>query len=188
MFIDAEAIEVYDVECDEIPKRSSAWKGAVAGAAGGLVASWIMNQFQAATSKAAELAQGQNANANAGPQDGEDATIKAASAISENVAAHRLTADEKKIAGPAIHYVFGSAMGALYGVASELAPKSSAGRGVPFGAALCFGADEVAVPMLGLSGAPSETPVSTHASALAAHIVYGFTTDTVRRAVRGALA
>lgn len=188
MFINAEAIEIYDVECQRIPKRSSAWKGAVAGAAGGLVASWIMNQFQAATSKAAELMKTEDTNSHAEATGGEDATIKAASAISESVADHRLTADEKKVAGPAVHYVFGSAMGALYGVASEFVPTSSLARGVPFGAALWFGADEVAVPMLGLSRSPTATSVSTHASALAAHLVYGFTTDAVRRAIRTSLA
>jgi len=36
----------------------------------------------------------------------------------------------------------------------------------------------------GLSGAPPDTPVSTHALALAAHVVYGLTTEVVRRAVR----
>ncbi len=58
---------------------------------------------------------------------------------------------------------------------------------MPFGAALWLGADEVAVPLFGLSGPPFAYPASTHASALAAHLVYGATADLVRRAVRAAL-
>ncbi len=189
MYIDADEIVVYDADCAEPVKRSSAWKGAVAGAAGGLVASWVMNQFQTASSKAAELVTGEDGESSGHGQDtGNDATVKTASAISENVAGRGLTDSEKRVAGPAVHYAFGSTMGALYGLAAELMPKASAGRGVPFGAALWFGADEVAVPALGLSGSPLCTPMSTHASALAAHVVYGLTTDTVRRAVRTALS
>jgi hypothetical protein len=98
----------------------------------------------------------------------------------------RWAQDEKKVAGPAVHYAFGSTMGALYGIAAELTPRSSAAWGLPFGAALWFGADEVAIPALGLSG-ESQPKISTHASALAAHLVYGLTTDSVRRVVRKAL-
>lgn len=188
MYIEVEEIVSYDVDCQDRTKPPSTWKGAVAGAAGGLVASWVMNRFQTATSKVAELATSGNTTLNGESTDGEDATVKTASAISERVADHHLTASEKKVAGPAVHYIFGSAMGALYGIAAELAPKSSAGYGGPFGAALWFGADEVAVPMLGLSGSPAQVPMPTHASALAAHLVYGFTTDAVRRSVRRALA
>ncbi len=175
--------------CDDRPmnsgnKWSSQWKGAIAGAAGGLLAAWVMNQFQSGVSKLTE-----NVSGNAQwEKNAEDATVKAASAISETVADHPLSQKEKTIAGPAVHYVFGSTMGALYGIAAELNPKSSGGWGAPFGAALWLAADELAVPVLGLSGSPSDTPVTTHASAFAAHIVYGFTTEAVRRAVRAALA
>jgi uncharacterized membrane protein YagU involved in acid resistance len=68
-----------------------------------------------------------------------------------------------------------------------MAPSTTAAWGLPFGAAVWLGADEVAVPAFGLSKAPMEYPASTHASALAAHLVYGLTVDVVRRAVRAAL-
>jgi putative membrane protein len=78
-------------------------------------------------------------------------------------------------------------MGAVYGGLTEALPRSAAGWGLPFGALLWLGADEIAVPSLGLSGSPADAPVSTHASALASHLVYGVTADAVRRAVRAAL-
>ena len=158
----------------------SVWKGAVAGLAAGLAASWVMNQFQAALSKAITDRPQQQG-------DSEDATMKAAEAISETVADQKLTKQEKQTAGPVIHYAFGSTIGAAYGALAEVAPRTTTGWGVPFGAAVWLGADEIAVPAFGLSKSPFESPVSTHASALAAHVVYGLTTDVVRRLVRAAL-
>ena len=167
------------------------WKGAVAGAAGGLVASWVMNQFQAALSKASgaigndgSQADGQEASEQ---QSNDDATMKAADAIAKSLLDRTLTKPEKQSAGPAVHYAFGSTVGAMYGAVAELVPRTTAAWGVPFGTAVWLGADEVAVPALGLSKAPVEYPLSTHASALAAHLVYGLTTDLVRRGVRATL-
>jgi putative membrane protein len=169
-----------------------AWKGAVAGVAGGLVAAWIMNQFQAGLSKASHTLTSRDGEEPGGVQssgqaEGEDATGKAANAISEAVLDRKLTAREKAAAGPLIHYLFGSAVGCVYGVAAELAPATAIGWGLPFGSAVWIGADEVAVPAAGLSKSPSNYPPSTHISALAAHLVYGAATDLVRRAVRAAL-
>ena len=166
-------------------------KGVVAGLVGGLVASWTMDQFQALWTKVAESvepSQGSSSSkqeSKGGEQD--DATVKAASAISEGVFDHKLTKSEKRIAGPAVHYAFGTSVGGLYGAVAELAPEVSAGVGLPFGAAFWLVADETAVPLLGLSKAPTEYPLSTHVYALASHFVYGLTTEVVRRAVRNAL-
>ena len=57
-------------------------------------------------------------------------------------------------------------------------------KGAAFGTAVWGGADEIAVPMLGLSKPNAEYPLEAHAQAFAAHIVYGVTTELVRRAVR----
>lgn len=185
MYIEIEEMVPCDDSMTGRGDWSSTWKGAVAGAAGGLVASWVMNQFQSGVSKLSdEFARGNEATSNSGGD--EDTTVKTAEAISE-AAGHRLTEQEKQVAAPVVHYAFGSTMGALYGIAAELSPKNAAGWGAPFGAALWLGADELAVPVLGLSGGPTDTPVSTHASALAAHVVYGLTTEVVRRAVRSVL-
>ena len=94
---------------------------------------------------------------------------------------------EKKVAGPTVHYAFGTITGGLYGAAAELAPIIRSGAGLPFGAVFWLAADEAAVPALGLSKPPTEYPLSTHASALASHFVYGLTTDIVRRAIRRVL-
>jgi putative membrane protein len=159
--------------------RQSVWKGALAGAVGGLVASWTMNRFQAALARATTPAGQSGASS-----EDENATVKAASAISRQVLDRDLTDEEKRTAAPVVHYIFGSTIGALYGVAAEFAPATSSAAGLPFGGALWLGADEVAVPAFGWSKGPSAYPVSTHASALASHLVYGVTLDLVRRAMR----
>lgn len=176
------------------------WKGLAAGLAGGLVASWTMNRFQDVWSKLAEEfgrseeessardggGESQQAQ-DSGEEQTDDATVKAASAISEGIFDHKLTRGEKKIAGPAVHYAFGTAVGGLYGAVAELAPEVTAGAGLPFGAAFWLVADETAVPLLGLSKKPTEYPLSTHVYALASHLVYGLTAEAVRRAARNAL-
>lgn len=177
------------------------WKGLAAGLIGGLVASWTMNQFQAAWSKATEGFEKPHGAQSMQPSEGQepqqvsgqkkeeqdDATVKAARAISEGVFGHKLKEREKRPAGAAVHYAFGTATGGLYGAVAEFAPEVTKGAGVPFGAAFWLVADETAVPLLGLSKGPSEYPLSTHAYALASHLVYGLTAEVTRRAVRTAL-
>jgi putative membrane protein len=174
-------------------------KGLAAGLIGGLVASWTMNRFQDVWSHLAEEfgppeeessardGGGESQQAQGGGEQTDDATVKAASAISEGIFDHELTKSEKKIAGPAVHYAFGTSVGGLYGAVAELAPEVTAGAGLPFGAAFWLVADETAVPLLGLSKPPTEYPLGTHVYALASHFVYGLTTEVVRRVVRRGL-
>jgi hypothetical protein len=114
----------------------------------------------------------------------ENATVKTAQRISREVFQHELTSTEKKLAGPAVHYAYGSLVGALYGGLAEFLPGVSAGMGLPFGIALWLLGDEIAVPALGLSKPPTEYPPQMHADALAAHLMYGVTTDMLRRVLR----
>ena len=177
--------------------RPDLLKGLVAGLTAGFVASWTMNEFQAAWSKAAEgFEKPHGAQAMQPSQGGEpgkesqnkeqqdDATVKAAKAISENILGRELEESEKRGAGAAVHYAFGTATGGLYGAVAEFAPAVTRAGGLPFGAAFWLVADETAVPLLGLSEGPTKYPLSTHAYALASHLVYGLTAELTRRAVR----
>ncbi len=177
--------------------KGEVWKGLAAGLIGGLVASWTMNRFQDVWLKLSENGD-PSANGRA-PQHGEeehprkasneenDTTVKAASAIFEGILGHKLSRDEKKIAGPAVHYTVGTGIGGLYGAVAEIVPEVTTGRGLPFGVAFWLVVDETVVPVLGLSKPPTEYPVSTHVYALASHLVYGLTAEVVRRSLRSAL-
>ena len=175
--------------------NGSIWKGVVAGLAGGLIASWTMNQFQAAWTRLAENSEKPHGAQSMQPSEGskgdgqdtkeqDDATVEAAKAISENVFGHELQQSEKRSAGAAVHYAFGTASGGLYGALAEVAPQVTTAAGLPFGAAFWLVADEVSVPLLGLAKGPTEYPLSTHAYSLASHLVYGATAELSRRAVR----
>lgn len=174
-------------------------KGIVAGLAAGLVASWTMNQFQAAWTRIAEGSEKPHGAQSMQPTDGskgnqdqdvkeqDDATVETAKVISRNVFGHELQESEKKPAGAAVHYAFGTATGGLYGALAELSPGVTMAAGLPFGAAFWLIADEITVPALRLSKGPKEYPISTHAYALASHLVYGMTAELSRRALRQVL-
>ena len=165
------------------------WKGLVAGLVGGLVASWTMNRFQDVWIKLAERGS-QPPGEKSPPQDEEnqdDTTVKTASAISEGLFDHKLSENEKRIAGPAVHYTLGTGVGGLYGAAAEVMPEVTTGAGLPFGTLFWIVVDETAVPVLGLSKPPNKYPVSTHVYALASHLVYGLTAELVRRNLRNVL-
>ena len=178
---------------------SNLLKGMVAGLAGGLLASWTMNQFQAAWTRMAEGREKSHGAQSMQPSEGsqgeqgqdtgeqDDATVKTARAISKNVFGHELQESEKETAGAAVHYAFGTLTGGLYGALAEVTPQVTTAGGLPFGAGFWLLADEISVPLLGLSKGPTEYPVSTHAYALASHLVYGVTAEMSRRALRQVL-
>ena len=173
-------------------------KGVVAGTIGGVVASWVMDEFQAVWIKATEpiqYSQGNGSNESSSSIQGKEqsqaegeeqqpATVKAAEMISEKIFGHQLAKEKRKIAGVAVHYATGAASGAIYGAAAEVAPNVTVGAGIPFGTAVWLVVDETAVPLLGLSKGPTAYSLSTHIYALASHLVYGLTTDMTRRVLR----
>jgi putative membrane protein len=162
-------------------------RGILAGVAGGLVASWVMNQFIAGPGKQITKAvltpqelqqQGQHS-------DEPDATMKAADKITETVTGgQHLTYEQEQEGGPIVHYAFGALAGAVYGGLAEYSETARSGFGTTFGSALFATADLLAVPALHLSPPLSEQPAAGLATPFAAHLVYGFTTELVRRIVR----
>lgn len=181
-----------------------AGKGLVSGAVGGLVASFVMNQFQSFVGKrlaGKSRSHGAQSLQSGLPNHGigrelqergrddrrDDATMRLANAISTFVFDHKLTKSEKHLAGAALHYSYGISTGAAYGVAAEFLPIVTVGEGMPYGALVWVAADEGVVPALGLSKSAAEYPLSVHLYALSSHLVYGLTTEVVRRLVRTSL-
>jgi hypothetical protein len=180
------------------------YKGIAAGVAGGLAGSLVMNQFQELWGKLMEneerphgaqaLQQGSPEHgigrelAERGVDDPDDnAAVRIGNAVSEFVLDHHLTKSEKETAGVLAHYAMGVTSGAIYGAVAEVVPAATVAEGLPFGAAVWLIADEGVVPAAGLSRKPADYPLSIHAYAFASHLVYGLTTELVRRAVRRAL-
>jgi putative membrane protein len=153
------------------------WKGVLAGALGGIVATFAMGKFHA-------LFQNPETSSS---QDEEDSTVKAASAILQGIFHHELTPEEKKIAGPVMDYAFGTSMAAIYGAVVELAPVARAGWGTVFGATVWLGAHVITVPALGLSEPITRSTPASEGVEMGAHLVYGVVTESVRRLIRTAL-
>lgn len=113
-----------------------------------------------------------------------DPTTKVASAITRSVG-YELPRTQEPRAGSIVHYAFGATVGALYGAAAGLVPKVALGVGLPFGVAVWLGAHVIAVPALSLSAPPTRRPLRQEAEELGLHLVYGATTDLVRRLISG---
>jgi len=186
--------------------RREPWKGLAAGLVGGLVGSVVMTGYQmlwgkvaqavkesggAETSEQKDSRKGKQSrkkgNEESNGESDESSTVKVAAIISRNVLGHDLDEKEKPVAGNVVHFTFGILVAGLYGVAAEMEPRATVGAGVPFGSGVWLSADELALSALGLSKPPTQYPLTTHAYGLSAHLVYGATTELVRRAVRKAL-
>ncbi len=100
---------------------------------------------------------------------------------------HQLTEEEKPKAAAAVHYGFGSTMGALYGVGAALKPVVGGVVGMPFGAGVYLAAHAAAVPALGWSKPITQNRLSDEVGELLGHIVYGVVTDLTRRGVVAAV-
>ncbi|RZU43216.1 DUF1440 domain-containing protein [Edaphobacter modestus] len=174
------------------------FRGVVTGITAGIAATLIMDQFLKLTSagqKAAEkqvrLAHHESKEAierdqrqkeeEAAQQEG--STEKVARKIA-SVAGKELPQQDKKKAGQAVHYAFGTLMGAVYGVTAELVPEVTTGGGTAYGTLLFLAADEVAVPAFQLSPSPAQTPAPDHLQHWAAHVVYGGSLELVRSLLR----
>jgi Protein of unknown function (DUF1440) len=172
--------------------ESKLFRGMLAGAAGGLCAAWVMNQFQLLWSKASEELKSETAREKEtssqrdsdSSEESEDATMKVAQKLARATIGRDLEREEEKKAGSAIHYTFGALAGAVYGLSVEVMPVTRVGFGTLFGALLFLIADEITVPALGLAPKPAESPLSSHLYGLSSHFVYGITTEAVRNRVR----
>lgn len=179
--------------------RNNAWKGCAAGIAGGLAATVVMTGFQSIWNAAMPKQNGnsesqrgsesniQNRETRQAQSENDNPTTKVAHKIL-GVAGHELSPEGQKKGGMVVHYTFGTLMGAVYGTALEFAPRNyrrnAIGSGLLMGTALFAGADELALPALGLTGSPTESPASAHLYGLVSHLVYGATAGMVTRTLR----
>ena len=172
------------------------WKGVIAGAVGGVIGAWAMEQFQSWWSRsvddgndAMQRWSGEEPAWDGRTQDqekghAEPATVKAVAAVAEPMLGRELTKAEKNVAGPLAHYAFGALAGAVYGAIAERNRAMTMGGGVPYGATVWLVADELGVPAAGLSSPPTEHRPEAHLYSFGSHVVYGLTLEGSRRLVR----
>ncbi len=165
-------------------------KGALAGTIAGIAGAWAMNQFQSVSSNVQQAwqrsaHQPQKAESQSSEED--DATMKTADRLAMLFTNKHLTGEQKKKAGPVVHYAFGALIGSVYGVLAEITPSVTRGAGSVYASAVWLGGDEIGVWKAGLAGPPTEYPAAVHANAFLSHLAYGISTDLVRRAARAVL-
>ena len=149
-------------------------RGAFAGIVAGVTASLAMDLFQSATSAL---------SSSGGDEESEPATEKAADRIAEALTGSELAPADKPIAGQGVHYAFGMALGIAYGIAAEFRPTVTAGYGTAFGVGSATLFDEGFVPAAGLGEKPWKAGLAGNLYAYASHLVFGVTSELVRRQV-----
>jgi putative membrane protein len=179
----------------EVSQKKNLIRGVLAGVAGGLAASWLMNEFMAAPGsrlrrpvRSEEERRSGNTHANDVKDAKEDTTTKTADTIVERTnGGQPLSLQEKQKAGPVIPYAVGAVIGGVYGGLAEYSSAITSGFGTSFGSSLYGAADVLPVPALSLPLSPGERRATARISPFAAHAVYGVTTELVRRIVRAIL-
>jgi putative membrane protein len=172
--------------------------GLIVGAISGLAGTVVMTQFQNLWNKVSDEMEKPKPEEEAKRADEkkkaqkEDSTMKAAGKISKQIG-HPLSRNERKKAGPWVHYAFGTAVGAVFGLAAEMKPGTVrrfnpvlAGAG--YGAAVFVAAHEILVPALKLSSNPLKEPIPNQIAEFVSHLIYGMGTalmyDSIERLER----
>lgn len=140
------------------------------GLGAGLVASLAMDQFQAAAAPALGQSGGND----------DPATVKAADSVSQVVEGRPVTQKHRRLAGGAMHYGVGAALGIGYVAAAERWPETATGFGLPFGAMTMLLLDDLLVPAAGWGPWP-EAEAKGNRYTLASHLVFAATVEGVRR-------
>jgi putative membrane protein len=84
----------------------------------------------------------------------------------------------------AVRWGLGAAVGATYGALAEFYPEATSRYGASFGLALEAMSHEGALPALGLAATAEARSAREQGSEIASYLVYGVTTELVRRFVR----
>src|SRR4051812_26091742 len=106
-------------------RRESPWLGAGAGLIGGLAGSFAIGGFHHLWAKATHTDRLE--------KKGTESTTNAANMLSRHVLGHELDDETKPKAAVAVHFVFGSLVGAVYGAAASRDSHVSRSFGLPFG-------------------------------------------------------
>jgi putative membrane protein len=159
--------------------------GMVAGALGGLAGTWAMSEAQRMWTHAVdgepppESAAGKHdARDWQERSEGQNSNEIAAQAVGGTVIGRPLHRDELAVGAALVHYSFGAAVGALYGAFVARHPQRASGVG--FGLIVWLLADEIAMPLLGLSESTLRRPAEKRMQSIAAHIVFGVTAESTR--------
>ena len=119
--------------------------------------------------------------------EGQNSNELASQTLAMTVIGRRLTRDELSVAARVLHYGFGAVVGGVYGMWVERRHRVRRRTGLALGTTLWLTADEIAMPLLGLSQPTTRRPFEMHLQSLVAHLVYGMTAEMTRCSIRRAV-
>lgn len=105
--------------------------------------------------------------------EGESSTAAMGREAYEAVTGEEPSDEAKSEISYTVHWSYGTAAGALYGVLRGARADADLSGGLAFGTALWLLGDELMVPLLGLSKGATAYPPAQHAHRLGAHLAYG---------------
>jgi uncharacterized membrane protein YagU involved in acid resistance len=169
-------MERFDRDDRETGLASDMLRGVVAG----LVATWVMDRVDWFMVRR-EPEASRRLTWEVRPRHMDPAHVIAAEAT--EAAGVALSSRQLDTAGIAVHYAIGIAPAAVYGALRGRVPGVDAGAGLAYGLAVFALEDEIANPALGFAAPPGRYPWQPHARGLVAHLVYGFATEMLLRAM-----
>ncbi len=105
----------------------------------------------------------------------EEPTAKLAEKVAEGVLETPIEEDTKRVAGQAIHWGYGAAWGAFYGIVQSSLRLPYFLHGTIFGMLVATVASTL-VPAIGVAPPPTKQPVAISAMQMVLHLLYGWTT------------
>ena len=147
------------------------------GAVAGLVGAYAMQQFRTAW----------NRDHAASARDAiygldEEADLNSANVLTSFFIGRTLPKKDALRLALLLHYGYGAFAGAGYAVSAARWSPIKAGYGTLFGTGVWFFGDELPISLSGISN-PSARGIRSHASAFAAHLLFGAATELTRRAL-----
>lgn len=149
-------------------------KGALAGAAG----TAVMGAFMERAPQILERIGIQLPAERPGPTAPDPPTTAIAERVAKGVAKQPLDAETKATAGQAVHWTYGAAWGAFFGVMQSTLKLPHLVHGTIFGALVGVVADTL-LPAMRLQRDPRTNPAPTNVMHMASHLVFGWTTAIV---------
>ncbi|HEX6128978.1 MAG TPA: hypothetical protein VF071_08165 [Candidatus Limnocylindria bacterium] len=143
-------------------------KGAIAGAAG----TWAMGEAMSRAPQLLERAGYRLPEAPPGPAAPDTPTEEVAERLAEGLAQDEIDEGTKQTAGQVIHWSYGAAWGAAYGVLQATLKLPTLLGGAFFGAGVGYFGERV-MPALRLQNAPERNPRAVNLMQMGAHVVYG---------------
>lgn len=111
------------------------------------------------------------------------ARIKVLDDLSTKITGSPISTENEALAEQFVNLPLGASVGAAYGYGKRNKDAYNISDGVILGASTWFSTHETSLPFLGLEEKPTDVPMTTQASELIVHVLFGITTEIVRSVV-----